>query len=121
MSDGNDPQQSAARTSKTVAHLREVAERLRIRGDYDNRGSDVADATACTVGADEIERLTRAKADWEECVALRDAEIERLTRERDEWKNGHTMTDLRLTQRIEECERLRAALGRVCCRQGRTR
>ena len=63
--------------------------------------------------ADEIERLTRAKADWEECVALRDAEIERLTRERDEWKNGHTMTDLRLTQLIEECERLRAALGAV--------
>ena len=39
-------------------HLREVAERLRIRGDYDNRGSDVADATACTEAADELERLT---------------------------------------------------------------
>ena len=39
-------------------HLREVAERLRIRGDYDNRGSDVADATACTEFADELERLT---------------------------------------------------------------
>ena len=34
-------------------HLREVAERLRIRGDYDNRGSDVADATACTEAADD--------------------------------------------------------------------
>lgn len=39
-------------------HLREVAERLRIRGDYDNRGSDVTDATACTEAADELERLT---------------------------------------------------------------
>ena len=39
-------------------HLREVAERLRIRGDDYNRGSDVADATACTEFADELERLT---------------------------------------------------------------
>jgi uncharacterized ferredoxin-like protein len=56
-------------TSKTVAHLREVAERLRIRGEYDSRGSDVADATACTIGADELERLRAALEKIAERVA----------------------------------------------------
>src|SRR5271170_5175104 len=42
-----------------VAHLREIADRLRIQGDYGNGWSDVADATACSLGADTIERLTR--------------------------------------------------------------
>ena len=32
--------------SNPATHLREVADRLRIRGEYDSRGSDVADATA---------------------------------------------------------------------------
>jgi hypothetical protein len=38
------------------------------------------------------------------------AEIERLTRELQEWKDGNTAADLRLSQRIEECERLREGL-----------
>jgi hypothetical protein len=46
-------------SSNPVAHLREVADRLCIRGDYGNGWSDVADATACTIGAAEIERLTK--------------------------------------------------------------
>jgi hypothetical protein len=55
----------AHRSSNPVAHLREVADRLCIRGDYGNGWSDVADATACTIGAAEIERLTEANRVWE--------------------------------------------------------
>jgi hypothetical protein len=52
-------------TSNPVAHLREVADRLRIRGDYGNGWSDVADATACSIGADTIERLRADNARFE--------------------------------------------------------
>jgi hypothetical protein len=45
---------------KVVQHLREVADRLRIQGNYGPGWSDVADATACTQGAEEIGRLRSA-------------------------------------------------------------
>jgi hypothetical protein len=46
--------------AETVTILRAVGERLRIQGEYGPGWSDVADATACDLGAAEIDRLRAA-------------------------------------------------------------
>jgi hypothetical protein len=55
-----------------VENLREVADRLRIQGEYGPGWSDVADATACTLGADEIVRYRTA---LEKIASVNDAPI----------------------------------------------
>ena len=93
-------------------HLREVAERLRIRGDYDNRGSDVADATACTEAADELERLTAVALASRARVAcggngscvirIRSAEPALTALESALAEAGYDMTDEELAQSEEQ-------------------
>jgi hypothetical protein len=49
--------------------------------------------------------------DWTKVEVVPAAEYDHLMRELQEWKDSHTTNDLCLSRRIEECQRLHAALA----------